>query len=139
MKNTCNTKFFRGNFTANFFFAIFSLFLFVTTSFAQIVSTTPGAFNYGTGLVSGNTAPFNATSGNVTVSGNDVTITGNVSILTGSTTTSGIYNFHNFTVNAGATVTISGTSPLVIRCTGTATINGTISAVGGNGGSNFGG
>src|SRR4051812_5768850 len=78
-------------------------------AFAQVISTNPGSFNYGTGDVSANPSGGTATFSTV---GNDVTVTGSGTILTGSTTTSGIYNFHNFTVNAGVVLTVSGTSPL---------------------------
>jgi len=43
------------------------------------------------------------------------------------------YNFTSFTINPGVTVTITGNNPLFIYCTGTATIDGTLTANGGNG------
>jgi hypothetical protein len=84
--------------------------------------------NYGTGAVTGNNAPFETGSPAVTVAGNQVTV------VSSTTIQGGIYNFINFTINAGATLTVvSGAGPLIIRCTGTATINGSILANGGNG------
>jgi hypothetical protein len=102
------------------------------TTFGQVVSTS-SPFNYGTGLVASNTAPFSTVGGtNISVSGNDITVTGNVTMA------SGIYNFRNFTVDPTAVITLSGTAPIIIRCTGTCTINGTIRGVGGAGGNNTG-
>jgi PKD repeat protein len=99
------------------------LFLFISIIFirsvldAQIVSTTtPCAF--GTGNASSNPAPFNV---------NSFSSTGNI------TMNSGVYNFENFTLNIGHTLTIAGSTPVVIKCTGMATINGIVRAVGGNG------
>ncbi len=48
----------------------------------------------------------------------------------------GVYNYINFTLNSGITLTQNNRGPLVIRCTGTCTINGTITAngMGGRGG-----
>ncbi len=45
----------------------------------------------------------------------------------------GTYNFSSFTINAGITVTDTGVLPVVIHCTGAVTINGTLTASGGNG------
>lgn len=85
-------------------------------------------FNYGTGNVAGNAAPFASGDANVTVAGNDVTVTGN------TTMTAGTYNFANFTINAGVTITVTGTgSPLIIRCTGAFENYGTLSVNGANG------
>lgn len=85
-------------------------------------------FNYGTGGVSGNTAPFAAGDANVTVSGNDVIVTGNTNM------TAGTYNFANFTINSGVTVTVTGTGvPLVIKCTGAFENYGILSINGANG------
>jgi len=99
-------------------------------------------FNYGTGSVAGNTAPFQTGSGAVTVSGNDVTVTANVTMQPGT------YNFNNFTINSGVIVTVQavasgtvgpsstqggGNVPLIIRCTGTFTNDGTLRANGTNG------
>src|SRR3954467_14281414 len=110
-------------------YTVLSLFLFLSvSSFAQVINTTPGSFNYGTGLVSGNPGyPSLGAGGTATItySGNDATITGSGTIVTGS---NGIFNFHNLTINAGVVVTVSGNSPLVIRCTGTATIIGSLKA-----------
>ncbi|MBL7777626.1 MAG: proprotein convertase P-domain-containing protein, partial [Chitinophagales bacterium] len=53
----------------------------------------------------------------------------------GVSTLSGTHNYTTFTIPAGSTVNVTGTAPLIIRCTGAATINGTLSAVGGAGGS----
>lgn len=39
-------------------------------------------------------------------------------------------NFKNFTLNAGVTLSVPQMTPLILRCTGTCTINGTISATG---------
>jgi len=43
------------------------------------------------------------------------------------------YNFTSFTIDPGVTVTVTGSQPLVIYCTGSATINGILDASGGNG------
>ena len=45
----------------------------------------------------------------------------------------GTYNYTTFTINSGVTVGVSGTQPLIIRCTGAVIINGTLRANGGNG------
>jgi hypothetical protein len=85
-------------------------------------------FNYGTGSITANAAPFASGNVQVSVSGNSVTVTGNTTIAAGT------YNFANFTINPGVTLTVTGTgAPLIIRCTGTFTNNGILSANGGNG------
>lgn len=55
--------------------------------------------------------------------------------LASSTTTlaGGTYNYSSFTIDSGVIVSVTGTAPLVIYCTGVVTINGTLSATGGNG------
>lgn len=55
------------------------------------------------------------------------TATGNVTLA------SGTYNFTSFTIDPGAIVTVTGSQPLIIRCTGAATINGMLNASGHNG------
>ncbi|MBL0308655.1 MAG: T9SS type A sorting domain-containing protein [Bacteroidetes bacterium] len=96
---------------------------FIGSLFLLFSINAKGACDYGTGSVGANpTAPL------ISYSGNDGTISAN------GTIPAGIYNFVNFTINAGVTITISGgTGPLIIRCTGTATINGIIRFEGGNG------
>jgi hypothetical protein len=47
--------------------------------------------------------------------------------------TSGTYNFRNFTINPGSLVSVTGTLPLVINCTGTAAIGGIFDLAGKNG------
>jgi gliding motility-associated-like protein len=85
--------------------------------------------DFGTGLVGSNNAPFAAGSGAVNIVGNNVTVTSNVNIV------AGVYNFDNFTVNNGVVITVTaGVGPLIIKCTGTATINGAIRSDGGDGG-----
>ena len=85
------------------------------SSFAQnyIVPTSP--CDFGTGSAQNNPAPFNA---------NAFSSTGNLTI------SSGVYDFSSFTLNAGHTLTISGSQPVVIRVTGTANIQGKILAAG---------
>ena len=96
------------------------LFLFISIFFirsvldAQIVSTTTPCV-FGTGNASSNPAPFNV---------NSFSSTGNI------TMNSGVYNFANFTLNLGHTLTIAGSTPVIIRCTGVTTINGSIIAKG---------
>ncbi|MCD6067856.1 MAG: hypothetical protein K0S33_2682 [Bacteroidetes bacterium] len=50
-----------------------------------------------------------------------------------TTLVGGTYNFTSFTIDPGVVVTVTGTQPLVVRCTGAVTINGALSANGGNG------
>jgi len=50
-----------------------------------------------------------------------------------TTIVGGTYNFTSFTINSGVTVTVTGTAPLYVYCTGIATINGILSASGANG------
>ena len=50
-----------------------------------------------------------------------------------TTLAGGTYQFTSFTIDPGVTVMVTGTSPLVVNCTGAVTINGTLSASGGNG------
>ena len=50
-----------------------------------------------------------------------------------TTLAGGTYNYSSFTIDPGVTVSVTGTAPLVINCTGAVTINGTLSASGGNG------
>jgi len=52
---------------------------------------------------------------------------------TNTTLASGTYNFTSFTINPGVVVSVTGSSSLIIYCTGTATIDGILSASGGNG------
>lgn len=47
--------------------------------------------------------------------------------------TSGTYNYTSFTIEDGVTVSVVGNEPLIIYCTGTATIDGALSANGGDG------
>ncbi len=51
-----------------------------------------------------------------------------------TTIAGGTYNYTTFNINSGVVVTVTGTQPLIIRCTGAVTINGTLTAAGGNGG-----
>ncbi|MCF8417023.1 MAG: T9SS type A sorting domain-containing protein [Crocinitomicaceae bacterium] len=50
-----------------------------------------------------------------------------------TTLAGGTYNFTSFTINPGVVVSVTGNSSLVIYCSGTATIDGVLSASGGNG------
>jgi hypothetical protein len=50
-----------------------------------------------------------------------------------TTLAGGTYNFSSFTINAGDTVTVTGSQPLVIYCTGNVLINGVLNLSGGNG------
>lgn len=50
-----------------------------------------------------------------------------------TTLAGGTYNYSSFTIDPGVTVTVTGTAPLVVRCTGAVTINGILTASGGNG------
>lgn len=50
-----------------------------------------------------------------------------------TTLVGGTYNFSSFTIDSGVIVFVTGSAPLVINCTGAATINGTLNASGGNG------
>lgn len=95
-----------------FFFIVCLKF---NSSLAQnyIVPTSP--CDFGTGTAQNNPAPFNA---------NAFSSTGNLTI------SSGVYDFSSFTLNAGHTLTISGSQPVVIRVTGTANIQGKILAAG---------
>jgi hypothetical protein len=104
---------------------ILSTLLLIFMTIGHISAQT---FNYGTGSVAGNAAPFAAGDANVIVSGNDVTVTGNTNM------TAGTYNFGSFTINAGVTVTVTGTgAPLIIKCTGAFVNNGILSVNGANG------
>ena len=58
---------------------------------------------------------------------------GAYSATTNTTLAGGSYNFTTFNIDAGVLVTITGTVPLVVHTTGAVTINGTLSATGGNG------
>ena len=78
-----------------------------------VVPTSP--CDFGTGNASSNPAPFNV---------NAFNSTGNL------TMPSGLYDFSSFTLNAGHTITITGNQPVVIRVTGTASIQGKILAIG---------
>jgi len=50
-----------------------------------------------------------------------------------TTLAGGVYNFTTFNINAGVTVSVTGTVPLEVYCTGAVTINGILAANGGNG------
>lgn len=47
--------------------------------------------------------------------------------------TAGTYHYTTFTIDAGVTVSVTGSVPLEIHCTGAATINGTLTVAGQNG------
>ncbi|MFM2016977.1 MAG: hypothetical protein RL007_633 [Bacteroidota bacterium] len=59
---------------------------------------------------------------------------GAYSATTNTTLAGGTYNYTTFNINSGVTVSVTGNQPLIIRCTGAVTINGTLTASGGNGG-----
>jgi Secretion system C-terminal sorting domain/SprB repeat len=59
---------------------------------------------------------------------------GAYSATTNTTLAGGTYNYTTFNINSGVTVSVTGNQPLIIRCTGAVTINGTLTAAGGNGG-----
>lgn len=83
---------------------------------------------FGTGNIASNTEPFATGSAQVQINGNNVTVTGDVSMPGGT------YNFADFTVNDGVTITVTpGNGPLIIYCSGVATIDGSILSDGGNG------
>jgi hypothetical protein len=50
-----------------------------------------------------------------------------------TTLAGGTYNYSSFTIDAGVTVNVTGSQPLVINCTGNVTINGTLMLSGLNG------
>lgn len=50
-----------------------------------------------------------------------------------TTLAGGTYNYTTFNIDAGVTVTVTGSQPLVIYCTGAATINGSLIAAGEDG------
>ncbi|MCA6364535.1 MAG: T9SS type A sorting domain-containing protein [Bacteroidetes bacterium] len=50
-----------------------------------------------------------------------------------TTLAGGTYNYTSFNISAGVTVTVTGTQPLIINCSGAVTINGVLDASGGNG------
>src|SRR5688572_21436071 len=53
---------------------------------------------------------------------------------TSNTTLAGAtYNFSSFTIDPGVTVTVTGTQPLIVQCTGAVNINGILTATGENG------
>jgi hypothetical protein len=47
-----------------------------------------------------------------------------------TTLAGGTYNFTSFTIDAGVTVTVTGTQPLIILCTGNVLLNGTLDVSG---------
>jgi hypothetical protein len=106
-------------------------FLLLNLLFIPVMAQT---FNYGTGSIASNTAPFGTAGGTgITVSGNDITVTANVNMVAGT------YNFANFTINAGFTVTVTGNAaPLIIRCSGNFVNNGELRAVPDNAGNGVG-
>ena len=59
---------------------------------------------------------------------------GAYSATTNTTLAGGTYNYTTFNINSGVTVSVTGNQPLIIRCTGAVTINGTLTGAGGNGG-----
>jgi hypothetical protein len=50
-----------------------------------------------------------------------------------TTLAGGTYNYTSFNISAGVTVTVTGSQPLIINCSGAVTINGVLDASGGNG------
>lgn len=92
----------------------FILMISFTQLKSQVVNVA-GPCDFGNGSAALNPAPFNV---------NNFSSTGNLTIQ------SGIYNFQSFNLNAGHTLTITGNQPVIIRCTGTANIQGRIIAAG---------
>jgi hypothetical protein len=82
----------------------------VDTSNGQVKLTPLGVFNTGTGV----DGVFNS-AGNATLAG-------------------GTYNYTSFTINSGHVITVTGSTPLQIFVTGTATINGILQLTGEDGG-----
>ncbi len=60
-------------------------------------------------------------------------VDGAYSATSNTTLAGGTYNFTNFNIDAGVTVTVTGTQPLYIKATGAVTINGTLLAKGSDG------
>lgn len=58
---------------------------------------------------------------------------GAYSATSNTTLVGGTYNFTTFNINAGDTVMVTGTQPLIIHCTGAVTIDGRLDAAGGAG------
>jgi hypothetical protein len=104
----------------------------------NVWSQTP--FYYGSGSISGNCAGFNTvgTFTGYTISGDDFNSTGSFTWTMPANPGPNplVLNFRNFTLNTGHVLTISGinSGPVIIRCTGICTINGSILAGGGAGG-----
>lgn len=60
-------------------------------------------------------------------------VDGNFHATVDTTIIGGSYNFTSFTIDQGVTVSVTGSNPLMIKCTEEVTINGFLSANGGNG------
>src|ERR1700742_2587880 len=50
-----------------------------------------------------------------------------------ATLAGGTHNYSSFTIDAGVTVSVTGSQPLIIHCTGAVAIDGILTAAGGNG------
>lgn len=60
-------------------------------------------------------------------------IDGAYSATSNTTITGGTYNYTTFNISSGVTVTVTGNQPLILHCTGAVTIDGILTANGGNG------
>jgi len=104
-----------------------------------IAAGTPGTFSQ-----SQSTDFANNTNTQVSVGSSGVTLAGSVdggngtdgafNATSNTTLAGGTHDFTSFTIASGVTVTVTGTSPLVIKSQGAVTINGTLSAAGPAGG-----
>jgi len=76
---------------------------------------------------------FCAVSAAIAQCGGGTGVDGAYSATSSTTLTGGTYNYTTFNIDPGVTVTVTGSQPLIIYCTGAATINGSLLAVGQNG------
>lgn len=105
---------------------LWALLVFLSPLFCYTGTAQPPV-NYGTGSVLNNFVPFRAGDANVIITNNSARIIASTTIVGGE------YNFANFTIDSGVVLTVTGTVPLAIKVAGTATINGILTADGGDG------
>lgn len=61
-------------------------------------------------------------------------VDGGYHATTNTTLAGGTYNYTSFTIDAGVTVSVTGSQPLIVYCSGAVSISGTLTANGGAGG-----
>lgn len=77
-----------------------------------------------------NSAPINLAGQNLFLQDNGTGANGNVTVASNATWNTGLYDFDNLTINSSVTLDFDGEGPVILRCTDTFTLNGTLDGSG---------